>query len=143
MDNFNSIIQHLEFLGYKIGIKELSGLDKEKHIREKHFFAEAINMRNSFLVTYKPGNGFNFLASFIAKSYAKNNKLELLELLNKINSISCLSSFVATENLEKVFLLAWYPDNYSKASFGTFLDIIDNDIKYAISHVPQILKFIE
>lgn len=143
MDNYKKVVEHLEFLGYSISIKEQDPLSKQKNIEHKHFFAQASNTKNSFLVTYRQGKGFNFLASFITKSYAKSNKFLLMELLNKINSICTLSSFVATEDLEKIFLLSWYPDNYSRASFGAFLDLIENDVRYVISHVPQILKFIE
>lgn len=143
MDNYKSVKEHLEFLGYILEEKELTGHDKEKFPDKKQFLAKIRSPKSSFFITYLPSNGFNFLSSYHAKPTAKEDKLLLLELLNKMTLESYLCSFVASEDLRNVYLLAWCPDYYSKTAFGIFLDRIDNDIKYAISHNPAILNFIE
>lgn len=143
MNNYQNVRDHLEFLGYRLEDKELTGPDKEKHPAQKQFLAKINSPGTSFFVIYHPGNGFNFLSSYVTKPHAKNNQLLLLELLNKMTLESYLSSFVASRDLKNVYLLAWYPDYYSRMSFGTFLNRVDNDIKYAISNNPSILNFIE
>lgn len=142
MDTYQDIRNHLEFLGYTLLEKELphqtGGISGRKH-----FLAKIGGNKTSFFIIYSPNAGFSFVSSYTAKPNILNYKFNLLELLNKMTAESYLTSFVASKDYKNVFLLAWYPDNYNKISFGNFLERLDNDIKFATSNNPEILNFIE
>jgi len=143
MENFKNLIDHLGFLGYQIHEKAMEPDEEKKFPGKKQFLAKIDSTKNSFFVSYLSGNGFSFLSSYHVKPYAKDNKLVLLELLNKITLDSYLCSFTLSEDSRTVFMLSWYPDYYSKSSFGVFLDRIDSDVKHALSKYPELLNFIE
>lgn len=142
MDAYQSVRNHLEFLGYTLDDKTLPHQTKEIDSR-KHFLARISGNRTSFFVTYNANAGFSFVASYITKPSALNYKLNFLELLNKMSLESYLTSFVASKDLKTVLLLAWFPDFYTKSSFASFLEKVENDIKFATSNNREILNFIE
>ncbi len=142
MDNYVNVREHFKFLGYEIEDINLTEEDRARNAQKKHFFVRIHPPRNSFFVTYHPDKGFNFISSYKIKQDVEFDKAILMELLNKM-SLECYTvGFVLSRNSEEVYLLAWYPDNYHKQTFGLFLDNIENDLRYTINHNPGILKFI-
>ena len=142
MDKYQSVRNHLEFLGYSLLEKELSH-QAGRTVERKTFLAKSSGSKTNLFITYTPNAGFSFVSSYITKPNVLNNRLVFLDLLNKMTAESYLASFVASKDFKNVFLLAWYPDFYDKVLFGNFLERLESDIKFAISNNPEILNFIE
>lgn len=142
MDPYQSVRNHLEFLGYTLEDKNLPNQAMEVAGR-KHFLARANGRKTSLFVTYNENAGFSFVASYLVKSTAQNYRTDFLELLNKMSLGSYLVSFVASNDLKTVFLLAWFPDFYTRSAFANFLEKLENDIQFAISNNRGILSYIE
>lgn len=142
MDPYQSVREHLEFLGYSLDDKNLPNQTREI-VGRKHFLAKASGHKTSFFVTYNENAGFSFVASYITKPNVHSNKSDFLELLNKMSLECYLLSFVVSKDLKTVFLLAWFPALYTKTAFGSFLEKLENDIKFATSNNREILNFIE
>lgn len=141
MNNYQKVREHLEFLGYTLEVKNLPP-DSKSH-RGKHFLAKASGHKTSFFITHKENAGFSFVATYKTKPITQQYKAEFLEILNKMSLECYLTSFVSSEDLNTVFLLSWYPDIYSKTSFGSFLDKLENDVKFSVSNNKKILNFID
>lgn len=142
MDVYQNVRHHLEFLGYSLLEKALPH-QTTRSIGRKNFLAKSGGPKTNFFITYTPNAGFSFVSSYITKPTVLNNKLDFLNILNKMTAESYLASFVASSDFRNVFLLAWYPDFYDKISFGSFLERLESDIKFAISNNQEILNFIE
>lgn len=142
MDAYQSVRDHLEFLGYTLSDKNVPHQTKEVAGR-KHFLARITGNKTSFFITYNLHAGFSFVASYVTKPSVNNYRSNFLELLNKMSLECYLTSFVASKDMRTVLLLAWFPDFYTRTSFGSFLEKLENDIKFATSNNREILNFIE
>jgi len=123
-----SILDHLEFLGYEC---EGFGEDEDKknpsmviakHKTESNILIEAKYAAN---IAY-----FYVMLTFSEKqlkNIIKKNE-EFLEILNEINKKSSISTFSYDRKGEKLNINTWKELSYSKRDFATFLQLIKADI---------------
>src|SRR5438105_3818388 len=100
---FKQISAHIEFFGYSVQYDE--GVLKTTHASKPFFWV------------YSLAGGALFRAIFGLGAGAADRGA-LLDFLNQANGITVVSRYRTLQNLMAVE--AWYPDSYSKKSFGTF-----------------------
>ncbi len=102
---FKQISAHLEFFGYSVKYDE--GILKTQHGSKPIFWVLNIAGGAFFQALFRLGPG------------AVADRAALLDFLNKANGIAAIGRYRTVEG--SMVVEAWYPDNYSKQSFGTFL----------------------
>jgi len=101
------IVEHLEFLGYKV----TSGEDKIEVSHPVFLNFVLRNYRGGLLIsTY-----------FIATEYGKANRSEFVEFANDLNKEAAASRFYIDKDGD-LAIEAYYPGEYEKTRFGLFLD---------------------
>jgi hypothetical protein len=100
------ISNHLEFFGYSVVYEE--GILKTTHGTKPFFWVFSLAGGAFFRTVFGLGAG------------ARGDRNALLDFLNQANEITVVSKYRTFENW--MAIEAWYPDSYSKKSFGTFLD---------------------
>lgn len=110
--SLDSIITHLEFLGYTI-------TREEKIIRARHDTKYNFGMRTL-------AGGFIFRAYFGGSDHAKADRPGFLDLINSINAEASVARCFADSDSDLCFE-AWYPDVYDRQEFGDFMTAWDRD----------------
>lgn len=103
---FKQISGHLEFFGYSVKYEE--GILKTEHSSKPIFWVLNIAGGVFFRAVFRLGPG------------AIADRAALLDFLNQANGIAVVGRYRTVE--DSLAVEAWYPDNYSKKSFGTFFE---------------------
>ncbi|MHB1296552.1 MAG: hypothetical protein ACYC4R_16360 [Anaerolineae bacterium] len=111
-DTLNKIVTHLEFLGFEIS-----------HTGE---ITRATHPKRLNLAIRPLAGGILITAIFGCSATAKRDRRGYMELINGWNNGAAVARFYADKDSD-LFLEAWYPDNYDRAAFGTFMDAWEHD----------------
>lgn len=137
--NYQKAVDHLEFLGYTITPFPLSA-EEQKNLPRAERCTITHASKIGFILEYRPGYGYFLLAWSSISSYAKTHQQEFLAIVNQMN---IMSSSVTSFNTmsDRLYIQAWHPDNYSKATFGFFIAEIEADMQRAYADTPNSAKF--
>ncbi len=103
---FKQVSAHLEFFGYSVEYSD--EILKTTHATKPFFWV------------YSVTGGALFRALFSLGPGASADRGALLDFLNQANGLTVVGRYRTSENW--MAIEAWYPDSYSKKSFGTFLE---------------------
>jgi len=103
----DDVTKHLEFLGYKVTVKS------------KRMMAKHSKYLNIFLKKYR--GGILLTSYFLTSEYGKANKDKLLVIVNDLNRGAAASRFYLDKAGDLV-IEAYYPGDYSKETFNTFIE---------------------
>ena len=128
-NNSEQIINHLEFLGYKIQTTKDSLIAKHPKRLPLH-----IRLYEGGILCY----------SYVTlKESAKSDRLEYLKFINRLNALLTTARAIAYKD-DLLKFEGWYPGDYEKGSFGLFLGEWNNDLSHLIFRehegIEQFLK---
>jgi len=118
------IADHLQLLGYTTQFDETG-------VAARH------NVRPYFRFYLIPG-GIGFLFPFAVGRRATEDRPGLLALLNAINAQNVVTRFYFDN--DRLWVSAWYPRTYERISFGTFFDLISQEIATPRFKFPDQVK---
>ena len=122
------ISSHLEFLGYEL-------TRREKSIRAVH--AKKMNMN------YRPFNGGVLISAYYGTSgLAKRDREGYFLFINKINEKASVARCY-NDSDDDFCLEAWYPGNYDKGRFGTFMDLWERDTLHRLGELSEASDYLE
>lgn len=125
----DQICTHLEFLGYETN-KTDSGTIRATH-------------KSYFNIIFKEyGYGVLFSAFFSSNPTAKSDRKGFLESVNSFNRIARVSRCYIDKD-EDIAFEACMPSNYEKASFGTFMEIFNSDMKNGAHDDVKLFDFLK
>jgi len=126
VSTLEQIVTHLQFLGYEVSRD--GDVTRAKHPRK-------------FNVSIRPlAGGILFTTIFGCQDNAKRSKLGYLEMINSLNANAAIARFYADKDSD-LFIEAWHPDYYERASFGAFMQIWDRDCNLLTAN-SEALKYL-
>ena len=105
--NAAEVTKHLEFMGYKVTIKN------------KRMMAKHSKYLNIFLKKYR--GGILLTSYFITSQYGKANKDKLLVIVNELNQ-GAAASRLYLDKAGDLVIEGYYPGDYRKDAFNTFME---------------------
>ncbi len=121
-DKIPEITAHLEFLGYKVQ-------KREKALTAKHDkFVD--------LIVRKHRGGILLTGFFGASDFAKSHRTEFLEFINHLNAGAAVLRAYADKDGD-LALEAWFPAQYERSRFGTFIEGWNSDIQNLLVQYKQ------
>jgi hypothetical protein len=110
---FKQLSAHLEFFGYSVEYSE--GVLKTTHATRSFFWVYPLAGGALFRALFKLGGG------------ATANRGLLLDFLNQANGMTVVGRYHTFQTAMAID--GWYPDSYTKKSFGAFLEQYLADIQ--------------
>jgi hypothetical protein len=119
--SLEEIRNHLEFIGYEMS-------EDQKEENRILFTATHVNHPNLIISYFHQFPVITIVSVYTIKTMkSEKNKDDLTRILNDLNNASIITYF-STPDFETIQCASWYPDNYSKKSFSTFLDFFEAEI---------------
>ena len=128
-----SMITHLEFLGYTITRDE----------EDESAFAIHESQYNKSISEI--AGGVLFRTEFISNNKAKEETTKYLESINEMNVNALVIRALGYEYDGELSLHieAWYPNQYDRVNFGNFIDAVNRDCRNLLSPDNDVVRYIE
>jgi hypothetical protein len=129
-DNSGDIAKHLEFLGYQVKVDD--HVIQALHPARRHFNMVIKKYRGGMLVD----------TFFRGSDYGKSHMDAWLTLINKLNKKAAAARYYIDDDGDMI-IEGYYPGEYNKQAFATFLDAFDLERSHMVEFATEIKMYVK